>query len=341
MNITVALVLLILGLGLVVIGILQKKKAKTRQVLVWIGAVGIVIYVLSLVIVGLPLVGTVIYSSALGIPGTTLTVGGEGAGNGGTPYQGYQPTASYSTVNHFNATVITGTSYYKAGSQKATTTQILNTDPNVQYQYWVSATGQYVIPISFTGSGTKTVVNTNAYQNGSITINGYDLIADKAITSGIANASLGTGTAKIKFTVLGSALTTGIPFGGVLVVEANNTISQINCFGDGISAVSGSKYQLTWQPTTANLRYVYYELASGYDVSPDGLIGITKTFECDFVAPASPGTTLAPYYVRIVPTNYYYVNPDGSFALDVEQKLNGLTTRTGLGQFTGTFYWAA
>lgn len=252
--------------------------------------------------------------------------------------QNYQPTASYSTTNHFSSASVSGTSYYKAGNNKATTTAITNTDPTISYQYWVDNSTYYIKPFSFIGSGTKAIGNNEAYKNGSLTINGYDLINDRAVTSGAYNTSLATGTAKIKYTVLGSATTTAMPFGGVLVVEANSTIQQINCFGDGISSTPSTKYQVTYSPTTTTSRYVIYEVSPGYDVSPDGLIGTTKTFECDFTSSTDPGANSL-YYVKMIPANYYYVNSDGSFALDVEQKLNGLTTRTGAGQPRSTFIW--
>jgi len=340
---------------------------ESRKILNWFGAIFLVLGVFMFVWqfgvlsnIGLPLqplsaVGSTVPQGVCTI-GEEMCVGsnaytcvdgswinaGQVAGKCGVSgtAQPYQPTATYSTINHWSSASISGTAYYKAGIAKATTTAISNVDPSTTYKYWVSNATHYVEPITFIGSGTKTITNDKAYQNGTITINAYDLINNQAISASSHNATLSSGTAKLKFTVLGAGSTSALPFGGVLVVEANSSISQIICSGDGLSLTPSTKYQVTYSPTYTNYRYVIYEVDPGYDISPNGLQGVTKTFECDFVSSTDPAGPNITYKASFIPANYYYVNDLGDFVLDVEQKLNGLTTRTGYSEQSFTGYWS-
>lgn len=340
MDWTYALIIAIAGLVGLIFGQAVVKKTSSRKSLTWFSilflAVGLLAYTNA--IPQLSALNQVIGGAV--VPASIGTTGG--ISSVATTYQGYQPTATYATQDAFVATTsIPGTSYYKRDGDRLTSTAITNTQKGVSYTYWVSNGTYYVEPTSFTASGTDNVVNSKAYQNGSITISGYDVVNDKAVSSSAYNTSMGANAnAKLKFTVVGSAKTSALPLGGVMVVELNSTIPTVSCSGDGIVGVN-NKHQVTYTATSLANRYVIYEVAKGFDLSKDGgSTGVTNVIRCDFTNGATAVGAGSAYYIKFIPANYYVGN-DGNLYLDVEQKMNGATTRTGYGSFTSTFYWGA
>lgn len=343
MDWTWAIIMILIGfLLLVLFQLFSMGNAKSRKTATWLG-VGVL--VIGFVAQMGWIAGLAFLNQPIGT-GQALVINQGGGGTGGGVVQTYQPTASYLTQDSFSATTsVPGTGYYKSPGG-TTTTAITNTNAGTTYTYWVSNSTYYVEPKEFIGGGTQTIINDKAYSNGSMSTSGYDIVSDKAITS---SASAGTGynismgandNAKVKITVVGSAKTSNLPLGGVMVVEVNSSISTVSCSGDGILGLN-SKYALTYTPSSINTKAIVYEVAKGFDVSKDGgMTGVTNVIRCDFTNGGTAVGTglLAPWYVKFIPANYYVGN-DGNFYLDVEKKANADTTRTGLGGSSTTFYW--
>jgi len=331
----------VIGLLALIIAQAAIKKVDTRKKLTWLGLIAMGVGLVSiggffsfLAPLNQPIQGAPPVNIPLLIQGNQQIVSSTGG-----DINTYQPTVTYSTQDKFSTTSVSGTAYYKSNGLSAGTTAITNTDPSTSYEYWISNGTYYVKPITFTGGGTKNIVNKESYNNGSITVTGYDLVQKQSINSGAYNSSMGANKdAKIELTVIGSAKTAALPFGGVMVVEFNSTIPTAACSGDGIVG-SNSKYQVTYSPAATTTRYLVYEVANGFDLSKDGgNTGVTNVIRCDFTNGATPAGAGATWYVKFIPANYYLTNT-GTFALDVEQKENGATTRTGYSTPTSTFYW--
>lgn len=342
MNITWSVVILTLALLGVFGTQMFAKSKKTRKMFVWIGVVGVVVSVLG-------------FANVIPQLNQTIALGGLLAVEGGAQQESpnvqtdfpnqqptYQPTATYTTTDKFGTTTVTGTSYYKADGEKAGTTAISNVNEGTEYSYWVSNSSSYYVDVlTFTAQkGANNKVAT-AYRNGTISLTGYDIVQHQSTSDSVYNSSMGANdNAKIEFTVIGGAKTSAVPFGGVLVIETNSTIPTIGCSGDGVVGLN-SKYQVTFTPSATVMRYVVYELEPGFDVSTDnGNTGVTKIIRCDFTNGATAVGSGGVYRAIIIPANNYLGN-DGNIYTDVEQKINGATTRTGLGGVTSVFYWGA
>ena len=244
---------------------------------------------------------------------------------------------TYAAKDNYSANAITGTSYYQAAGLPATTTAITNVQPNVQYTYWVNnATNWYVTPVTFSAqTGSQNVVAIG-YANGSGSITGYDTNNHQTTTSGAYNTTLGAnGNAYEQFTYTGTAKQSSGPFGGLMVLEYNNTLSQVTCSGNDIlPAGSANPYHLVYQTNNISHTYQEWVYTSGFDTG----MGTLQTINCQF----NNGNTAVPtgdnYKITFYPANYYVANT-GNIVLDTSQYLNGVNTLTSLNQPSSTFYW--
>ena len=284
-------------------------------------------------------VAAVIIVFALGI----VKLPSFGSGDGSDIIQTYAADAAYATQNAFSVESIGGTTYYAAGADGIFQATAPKLERDKAYQYWVSNSTVYVKPLTFTASGSNNVINKVAYRTGSPTITGYDVIYNCNTNDDVAatacNITLGANQeAKIDMKYLGGAKTANLPFGGVMVVEYNNTVPTQTCSGDGLVGLN-SKYQVTYSDSATTNTHKVYELAEGFDVSKNGgTTGVTNVIRCEW---ANGATAAAAGTVKVtfIAANYYIGN-DGKLYLDVEQKMNGANTRTGLATTTKTFYTA-
>src|SRR3990167_4799828 len=113
-----------------------------------------------------------------------------------------------------------------------------------------------------------------------------------------------------------------MPFGGVLIVEYNSTISSLTCTGDDL--LSSNPFHVTHTTQTTSNTYRTFGLAPSLD---DGT-GTVNTINCQFQNGATGLEAGAPYYYRFIPANYY-ITSDGRIQLDTEKYDNQDTTRTG------------
>lgn len=250
------------------------------------------------------------------------------------------PVATYATIDKFSTTAVTGSSYYARDGEAATTTALTNVNPGVQYTYWVSNASYYVAPKVFTaGSLNNNIINKVAVANGSSTITLYDTTSRQTVTSGAYNTSVGAnGVANIELSYQGNAKKSSMPFGGVLIVEKNQTFNVnggVICSGANIAANTGSDaFTVTYQATATDMNSVIYKVLPSID---DGVDVSVKKINCQFQNGATDAA--GAYKFTLLPANYYVSN-DGKILLDVEQAANGLTTRTGLGSITASGVFA-
>jgi len=321
----------ITGLVLGIISLFKKwDTKKTKQT----------VTLLTLILLGLPLLAYMGVgpfqglNTPLAIP-EGLSVSSTGNNGATTTVENYQPTASYATKDKFSTTAVSGTAYYKVNDLPATTTAKTNVKSGERYTYWVSNDSYYVEPVVFIAEPGVNDIVADAWENASATITGYDVVNHETITNGAYNTSMGANDqANIQITYQGTAKKSAGPFGGVMVVEYNSTISSVTCTGDYL--LPENPYHLTY--TTSATTHTYKAWA--YSSEVDDGSGAVRTFDCQFKNGAKAVGAGSPWYVKFIPANYYVTN-DGDIVLDVEKFENDDTTRTGLGTPSATFYWGA
>lgn len=271
--------------------------------------------------------------SSVQVPSQPSTPAGANVASGG---ESYQPTASYATKDKFATTSISGTSYYKVGNEAAGTVAKTNVRVGGTYTYWVSNSTYYVQPKTFIAHEGANDITADAWQNTTTTLTAYDTVGHATSSAGLSNCSMGANDqCNIEFTYQGTAKNSASPFGGVMVIEYNNTLSSVTCTGDQL--LTENPYHLTYK--VASIENTYRVLA--YSSSMDDGSGNTRTISCQFKNGATAAGAGSPYYVKFIPANYYLTN-DGNIVLDTEKFKNDDTTRTNLGgALTLTSYWAA
>ena len=268
-------------------------------------------------------------------PGTVLQNGVcvSTTGGGAT----YQPTASYSARDKYSTTSIGGTSYYKVNGNSATTTAYTNTNIGDGITYWKSNSSYWVKPVTLTAGQGVTIFEALGWSNSSATVSLYDSVGRASATDGASNISMGANDqANIEITYQGTSEGSAGPFGGILVIEMNSTISSITCTGDVL--LSSNPYHLTYSVTATSNAYKTW----AYGPSIDDGSGAVKRIDCQFKNGATAAGAGSPYYVKFIPANYY-VTDSGDIVLDTEKFADGDTTRVGSVNnlpFT-TGYWAA
>jgi len=274
--------------------------------------------------------------------GNVIITGSGGGGSSVSSVITYQPTASYSALNKYDATKsIGGTAYYQLNAGKFTTTAQTNVNEGESIGYWVSNSSYYIKPVivgrALAGVNT---VQALGYENQTGTVTLYDQTGKASTTEGLSNVSLGAnGQANIEVCYQGTAKKSGGPFGGIVVAEFNSTIASLLCTGDNL--LSTNPYHITY--TVARLDNTFKTWA--YAPSIDDGSGDVKCFNCQFLNGASAvgadggESDTGPFYrFSFYPANYYLTN-DGTIALDVEKFENQDTTRAGLGRSTARAFW--
>lgn len=337
---TWAVLLFLAGLGILGIAQLAVKKPKKRKIMTWIGLIAAVVFLFPVLGVANYGIDSLDNQVSFG-GGQTLSAGN--IGNGGSSSSGnvvatYQPTASYETQDKYSSTSVTGTSYYKklgsvsgnniVGGVPASTTAISNTESGSQYAYWVDNTtagaNYWVKPLIFTAGVTDNIVNKEVYNNGTGTMSVYDLVGKASATSGASNISMaGDAQANVEFTYQATNKKSAVPFGGVLVLEQNSSISEVSCTLDGSPLPLNTRFQVTYTASTVNHIGRQFELPYGFD---DGT-GQVKAIQCQYNNGASAAGTGVAYFASIIPADYY-VSQAGDILLDTEKSADGSTTRT-------------
>jgi len=267
--------------------------------------------------------------------GTTLQNGicVSTAGGGAT----YQPTASYSARDKYSTTSVSGTSYYKVGSNSATTTAYSNVNVGDSITYWVSNTSYWIKPVVKTAGAGVNPFEALGWANSSASVSLYDSVGRASADSGDSNISMGANDqANVEITYQGTSEGSAGPFGGKMVIEMNSTISSVTCTGDALT--SSDPYHLTYSVSATSNTYKSW----AYGPSLDDGTGAVKRIDCQFKNGASAVGAGSAYYVKFIPANYY-VSDKGDIILDTEKAENGDTTRTGstINQPSITGYWGS
>lgn len=346
-NITYAMALVLLGLaGLVLFqmfGIVEKAKTRKLWTVISIVALGVgLLPALGWTDFGYGAINNKVGSS---LTQQTLAIGSTGTDTGttaptttstGQVVSTYQPTATYTTTDKYAQTsTITGTSYYRKGTSRFATSALTNTQIGDKITYWVdnSSTGTYwTMPTSYVITDQVTPLNNLGYNNGSATLSLYDLVGKRNVNFAAAtNISLGANAqANVEVSYQPTYKKSAMPFGGLMVVEYNSTISSVSCTGD--SVLSTNPYHLTYNVGLTANTYRAFPIAGvqdGANAIDDGSSGKVKYIYCQFLngATAAP-TTLGFWNVTMIPANYYLAQ-DGQVYLDVEKYADSSTTRIG------------
>lgn len=248
------------------------------------------------------------------------------------------PVASYSTVDKFSTSTCSGTAYYQRDGEEATTTALTNVNPGVEYTYGIIGNATYYTkPIKFVaGNLNNNIVNKECFTDYNPTLAGYDNNGRATFTSGVANVTLASsGTSNLEVSYQGTAKKSAMPFGGIMAVEMNSSITSVACSGANIVADDGSQH-LTYTVSATTHKVKFFKVLPSVD---DGKDVSKRIINCQFQNGATTVGTGATFKVVFYPANYYITN-DNKFALDTEKFLNDDTTRAGLDTFTLTGYWA-
>lgn len=249
----------------------------------------------------------------------------------------YQPTASYSARDKYSTTSIAGTSYYKVNGNSATTTAYTNVNIGDGITYWVSNDSYWMVPVTKTAGQGVNLFEAEGFSNSTVTLGLYDTVNREAVDDATYNTSMGANDqANIEITYQGTAEGSGGPFGGVMIIEYNSTMSSVICTGEDI--LSSNPYHLTYTVTLLAHTHKTWAYGPGLD---DGS-GAVKRIDCQFKNGATKVGAGSIYYVKFAPADYY-VTDSGDIVLDTEKHADGDTTRTGSGinYPTATGYFGA
>lgn len=269
--------------------------------------------------------------------GKCITTGGNGGNVTGEGVITYQPTGAYSAKNKYDATItISGTSYYKVGSEKVTTTAQTNLNQGNQIEYWVDNSTYFIKPIVKTAGPGVTPFDASGYKNSSATITLYDKLNKQIVTDGNYNTSMGANDkANIEVTYQGTAKGSAGPFGGLMVLEQNSTINSITCKGDDLLEEDPG-YHLTYTVSLTTHTYKSFP----YGPTLDDGSGDARIINCQYQNSGSASGDGVVYKVKFIPANYYVTN-DGDIVLDTEKNANDANTRTNLQEPTAVGYWGS
>ena len=316
-------------LGIIGILIAMSKKQKVMNTNKWFLALPIL-----LLAVGFSAYNMGYLDEWISQPQSVIRSGGSIAG-GGISISGacnYQPTGSYSAKDKFSSISIAGTSYYKPSGLPATTTAASNLNKGTQYTYWVDNESSYVQPVTINADCGVNSFSADAWQNSSATVTGYDTVNHQSIADGAYNSSMGANAlANLEITYQGTAKYSAAPFGGVLVLEYNDTMSSVTCNGDYIT--ESNPYHVTYSPSSTSTTSKQYAFTTGLD---DGS-GNRRVINCQFKNGATAATT-SPVYVKFYSADYYVTNA-GNIVLDTQKYANDDTTSVSKSVPTLTFYW--
>jgi hypothetical protein len=336
---------LIVGLVIGVFGALSKKSGK-RKTLFWfafpLASIGVIAMLMGASLpVGLQFLNTPLWTGF----GKTATIGGTTITYSTTPSSGisstsqcpYQPTATYSAKDKFSSTIISGgTAYYKSNGQPATTTAITNINKGTQYVYWYSNATTFVKPKVLTADCGANDVVADAWQNATVTITIYDAVGNRDVTNGAGTTNITFGAnaqANVKVTYQGTAKKSAMPFGGLMVVEYNSTISDVTCTGSVLKSGNPSNFHLTFSPSATTHTSKVFEVGPEID---DGT-GTPQYIQCQFTNGATSDTGATTFF-RFIGANYYLTNA-GDIVVDTEKTANQDNTRVGLGTRSQSMQW--
>lgn len=249
----------------------------------------------------------------------------------------YQPTGSYTAKNKYSTETISGTSYYKKGSDGASTSATTNLNVGDVVTYWVSNATRWVAPVTKTAGAGVTSFEALGWTNSSATVTLYDSVNRQTVTTGAYNTSMGANdNANIEITYQGTAEGSAGPFGGLMVAEFNSTLSSVICSGDVL--MDSNPFHLTYTTSATTHTYKAFPYSDKLD---DGTAPV-KRIDCQFKNGASAVGAGAPYYVKFIPANWY-VTKAGDIVLDTEKFADGDNTRTGstINLPSATGYWGA
>lgn len=240
------------------------------------------------------------------------------------------PTYTYSAVDAFTSSALTGTDRIKING-KAPVTSLANPQKCAELEYWLENTSYFVKPVGVNQVACgANQVEAEGTVNGTISLTAYDQFTQ--IASATHNVTLGAnGLKNIDITWEGEAEKANMPFGGCMVIEYPTTISTITPSGSGLSD-SACQYIKTYSVSSTSNTYRSFAVPMGFDA--DGS-GAKKEFALQVRAGSSnpSGSMVVTFY----PANYY-ITDDGDFALGVEKDQNQDTTATFASAVSTTIY---
>lgn len=318
--------ILIVGIAFLIYLLAAKpfKKKETKNIFVFLA-------ILAIAWGGLVEFGGVSQLAFFAATGETPTINGVVPSTAEISVTTYQPTATYSTKDKYSTQAIVGTSYYKIGNNPATSTSQTNVNEGDTIGYWVdnSTSTYWTQPAKVIAVPGVTPVQAYGWENSTVTMSIYDTTNKQSFATNTkwqpqaAQTSMGANKlATLEFTYVGPAKKSGGPFGGVVVMEYNSTISTVLCSGDDIAEGTGG-FQMTYTPQfTSSATKIW-----NYKPSMDDGSGSVRTFDCQFQNGATAAGNESKLYTTYYPADYY-VSQGGDILLDVEKAADGSTTRT-------------
>jgi hypothetical protein len=270
----------------------------------------------------------------LGIGGQTTTPTSTTPGDASAACN-FAPTLDDSAKDSFSTTAISSLAYFKVDGNPATTNEPQVLNKGESYQVWYDNVTYYVEPKTFSATCGSNKVVLNGWANSSVALSGYDLVNRQTSSGSTYNTSMGANDqANIQLSYQGTAKKSAMPFGGVLIVEYNASLTSVSCTGADIT--ESNDFHVTHTPSATTHTYRIWKVLPSID---DGS-GAVRTIDCQFKNGATAVGEGSAYYFKLIPADYY-VSDAGNIVLDVEQFANQATTRTGHGTISLTSYWGA
>jgi len=157
-------------------------------------------------------------------------------------------------------------------------------------------------------------------ENGSATVKVKDLTQDEFV--GVDNNVTLTANddASLEVQYDGQSENANMPFGGCIIVEVPNTVTEVSLTGEGVS--EGCDYQTNSYTTSSTSNSMYaFQVPKGYDADTGTILSHNLEIASGDSDPS--GTAK----VSFLPAAYY-VSEAGNFELDVEKAADGSNTRT-------------
>lgn len=283
------------------------------------------------------LIGALVYFG-FGVGRDTATGGASSAAIKTAPDLNTQcaqnPAYTYSAVDAFAAgTTVGGTDQIKNG-QDAPVSSLASPAAGKSLSYWKN-NGTYFCEIIATNAacGSNTV-QSNCYQNGTMTLSVRDLDNDVTLTAGggatnvtfdaneVHNLEVRSQSASKKSTM---------PFGGCVAVEYPSTITDIAINGAGIDTSKACAFPWTYAVSSTSNTYKLFAVPDGFDKDGTGQL---KRISLQMKSGATNPSGTA--YVTFQPANYYVGN-DKQFYLGIEKDKNADTTKTMAGGMSTSF----
>lgn len=229
------------------------------------------------------------------------------------------PSITYSGVNALTGAVIGGTDEIKQNGD-APVQSLSAPTAGSALQYWKSNSTFMcnVKSLDKVPCGSQTV-QTDCYQNASISLSVFDILGNQYLTNGGGNNNITIGAnayTNVRLDYQGVAYQSRVPLGGCIAVEVPNTFTGVT-----IAGLSACPYKWTYTTASTGNTFYTFGIPAGWDAGDGSLKSLPMQLRSGASNPSGTG------YITVIPANYYIGN-DKTFHLGIEKDANNDNSKT-------------